>query len=468
MKIIKRNFSSFFPVIFFILVVVLLTPGLLNNTWGTVGKKWFSDWRAVKDANFVGRLVQSQHHGIFSYAGLLGWGDESSFKDNWELTSHQYEVFLTSKDFVTEDFKTYNSVIDFQGFVFGLLERLMNFFPKARLFIFQGLTALSTAVALGLIVLWIYREIGLMAAVFTAGFMMLSEWLTLFGGSIYWSLWAFYIPLIAIAYYISSNQAEDEIRSKLFLIVYLSVLIKFLFNGFEYVTTVLIMVFSPLIYYALVNSWKLKTVLKTFSNVIFAEFLATLTALSILAIQNMIVLNGMGNAVNYILYSLEKRSIGIPDAFTSDPSLAASLRADTLIVVKEYILGRAINLNLSFLPPYFPDLKLKNLEISYLSIFIVFVLVTILFYSVAKVIEHKELKTSSFIVTTWLSAVAPLSWLIIFKAHAYLHLHLDFIIWQMPFAFLGFGMCGAILQFFLTRLLSIFHLKKEDIINKSI
>ena len=49
----------------------------------------------------------------------------------------------------------------------------------------------------------------------------------------------------------------------------------------------------------------------------------------------------------------------------------------------------------------------------------------------------------ALIWTTWFSILAPLSWYVIFKAHSYIHTHMSFLLWQMPFMFFGFAVFGA-------------------------
>jgi len=44
---------------------------------------------------------------------------------------------------------------------------------------------------------------------------------------------------------------------------------------------------------------------------------------------------------------------------------------------------------------------------------------------------------------TWVSILAPLSWFIIFKGHAYAHTHMDHIVWYMPFMLLGAALTGS-------------------------
>ena len=49
---------------------------------------------------------------------------------------------------------------------------------------------------------------------------------------------------------------------------------------------------------------------------------------------------------------------------------------------------------------------------------------------------------NALIITFWVSIIAPLSWFILFKSHSYIHTHMNFIVWYMPFALLGYVLLG--------------------------
>ena len=49
----------------------------------------------------------------------------------------------------------------------------------------------------------------------------------------------------------------------------------------------------------------------------------------------------------------------------------------------------------------------------------------------------------ALIWTAWFSILAPLSWYVIFKAHSFIHTHMSFLLWQMPFTFFGFAVFSA-------------------------
>lgn len=55
-------------------------------------------------------------------------------------------------------------------------------------------------------------------------------------------------------------------------------------------------------------------------------------------------------------------------------------------------------------------------------------------------------KYRAMIFTTLISLVGPISWLIIFPAHASSHDFIDFIIWYLPYTLLGFIIVGISLK----------------------
>lgn len=57
-----------------------------------------------------------------------------------------------------------------------------------------------------------------------------------------------------------------------------------------------------------------------------------------------------------------------------------------------------------------------------------------------------ESKYLALLATTFLSAICPLSWYVIFKEHSFWHPQIDFIIWYMPFLLLGFGLIGVAIK----------------------
>ena len=52
----------------------------------------------------------------------------------------------------------------------------------------------------------------------------------------------------------------------------------------------------------------------------------------------------------------------------------------------------------------------------------------------------------AILIATLIASVAPLSWLIIFKPHSYLHMHIVIFTWYLPFLVLGGGLVGLFIS----------------------
>jgi hypothetical protein len=424
----------------FIISVTVLTLGFYQNEWRAAGKKWFYDWKDYQQFMLVGRLVETRQNGVLSHSGFIGIGDGDNWLDaNADLVQHQMDVYLNSGAF--EKFSAYDTEPAFYSIIFGLIDELTDFSPGLNLKIFRAISSFLTATALALFIVWVGIEFNLFAAGLTLLFSMVSEWLALAGGSMYWNLWVYYLPFLCVLFYLLRVSHSGKYSfGKLFLIVYVSVFVTGLFRGFLFITTTLIMLTVPLVYYALRDKWSWPIFAKRMFQIGISAMISTFSALMILILQITLEKNSFGAALAHIQDSLLKRSVGNPDQFGG--ILAESLRASTLDVLMTYLQGRAINLNSVF------SVRVSWFEITYLSIFAFFAISSILFflkgYLIGRSTKHNQ--SLALIFATWFSALAPLSWLIMFKAHSYIHTQMNFMLWQMPFALFGFAMCGFVLS----------------------
>ena len=104
------------------------------------------------------------------------------------------------------------------------------------------------------IIAWFYVEFGLFAGLTVLAFALISQWLTVFARNLWWSIWAFYLPMAMVMLYFRCMPKNSRVQYfKLGGIVFFSVLIKTIFNGYEYITTTLIMMTVPFIYYGVLN-----------------------------------------------------------------------------------------------------------------------------------------------------------------------------------------------------------------------
>ena len=148
-----------------------------------------------------------------------------------------------------------------------------------------------------------------------------------------------------------------------------------------------------------------------------------------------------------------KRTHG--DAASYPEVYANSLKTDVLTVIKKYLNGFIFDFSQK-------DINL-HLKIKYQTVIIIFAffsLFTLLFYFYFHKSKSFELSDSinkllALTLAVWFSFLAPLSWMVVFKGHAYIHTHMNFITWHMPFTVLGFGLIGSFVSFLVSLIFSL-------------
>ncbi|MYB01531.1 hypothetical protein F4X90_17930 [Candidatus Poribacteria bacterium] len=143
------------------------------------------------------------------------------------------------------------------------------------------------------------------------------------------------------------------------------------------------------------------------------------------------------DGVEHVIWSFGKRTYGEAEDFP--PVYAASLNAGTLSVVITYMNGVFFNLNnyLSISNDFVSNFLLK---IRYYYLIVLFIAMSALLWRGNAERRHHYI---ALIWATWFSMLAPLSWFVIFKAHSYIHTHMSFLLWQMPFMLFGFAVLGS-------------------------
>ena len=250
--------------------------------------------------------------------------------------------------------------------------------------------------------------------------------------------------MIAVLYYLK-RQREDTVLPYLRfgILVFIAISIKCFINGYEYMTTTLVMMIVPCVYYAILDKWKKQTILKFTLATCIGSGIAILLSLIILCFQIGAIRTGFVDGVAHVIYSIGKRTYGSAEDF--HPVYAASLDAGTIEVVLKYLNGVYFDLN-NYLAKEIPFVSNWIFRIRYSYLIVFFIGVTVLLLLQIKQTLRSEHRQHYFalICTTWFSILAPMSWYVIFKAHSFIHTHMSFLLWQMPFTLFGFAMCATV------------------------
>ena len=423
-----------------VLSIGLLFFGFFSNVWHVAEQQWFDTHQRDTESLIIGRMVKSRQDGIFSSGGLTGAGITTNIQQDWiseNQIDNQYAAYLNRGSF--DKFSPYMSQPGGQGIIFSLFDRSIPLSPQIKLWSFYILTALLSAIALTLIASWFYEEFGGWVAVCVVGSAVLSQWLTVFGKNLWWSLWAFYLPMLVVLYFLKRHRGAANRQFLTFgTLIFIAVSIKCFINGFEYITTTLLMMVTPCIYYAVLDKWSKHQCVKSVLAVGLGSGIAIFVSLIMLCVQIGAVKGGFMDGVAHVVYSFGKRTYG--DAGDFPEVYAASLDAGTIGVVITYMNGIFFDFNnyLSVTNSFVSDFLLK---IRYIYLIVLFIAMSALLFLRSN--SGRRQQDMALIWTTWFSILAPLSWYVIFKAHSYIHIHMSFLLWQMPFTFFGFAVFGA-------------------------
>ena len=426
------------------LSIGLLFFGFFSNLWHVAEQQWFDSHQRDTESLIVGRMVKSRQDGIFSAGGLTGAGITSNIQQDW-ITSNQidnqYAAYLNRGAF--DEFSPYMSQPGGQGIIFSLFDRLIPLSSQIKLGSFYVLTALLSAIALTAIIGWFYEEFGGWVAIFVIGSAVLSQWLTVFGKNLWWSLWAFYLPMIVVMYFLKRyRETLDRQLVRFGIVIFISVFIKCFINGFEYITTTLVMMMTPCIYYAILDKWSRRQCMKWTLGAGLGSGVAIFLSLIMLCFQIGAAKDGFMDGVAHVIWSFGKRTYG--EAQDYPAVFAASLEAGTIGVVITYMNGIFFDLN-NYLSNTNSFVSNSVLKVRYIYLIVLFMLMSALlfFRRNEKGIAERRQHYIALIWTTWFSILAPLSWYVIFKAHSFIHIHMSFLLWQMPFTFFGFAVFGS-------------------------
>ena len=272
----------------------------------------------------------------------------------------------------------------------------------------QLFTGTLTAMVIALFITFLAIEFGILPVFISSLFLIFTNiWLTIFAKHIWWITWSYYIPLLIVCYYVYKYNFNDK-KLIFYILFVISLLIKFSV-GYEYISTIMIAYTLPIFYFAISRGWTLKRFLKCFfitSALCILSFIITLT------IHIMV----LGSA-EHIVYSFFKRT--------------SNIYRDN----KEIIYNNGI---LAILDLY---LNKNGYSFPYINVVIVLILVIVLRFVFDKKqnlfgfeIEYK--KYLGLLLCTIISFFGAISYQIIFRQHSFVHTHLNYITFFMPFLFL--------------------------------
>ena len=310
----------------------------------------------------------------------------------------------------------YRSSLGGQQFVLKPISIFGYFFkdsPKKYIKIYelqQLFTGTLTAIAISLFITFLAVEFGILPIFISSIFLIFTNvWLTIFARNIYWIVWASYLPLLIICYYVYKYNFNDK-KLIFYILFVISLLIRFSV-GYDYISTVMIAYTLPVFYFAISRQWTLNKFIKSFlitSALCILSLMITLT-IHIIAL----------GSIEHIVSSFFRRT--------------SNMYFDSNTIIEDNGILAILDVYLNKNPYSFP----------YISVVIILILVILLrfvFDKKQKVfgfeIDYK--KYLGLLLCVIISFFGAISHHMIFRQHSFVHTPLNYITFFIPFLFLAY------------------------------
>ncbi|MFV0418555.1 MAG: hypothetical protein ACK5KT_07495 [Dysgonomonas sp.] len=451
LNLIKKKQSIFYIICFIILLLSFYT-----NVFRVIPENRYQEYETFVEALVVGKMAKAEKDGVFAASGFTGVNYNKSlipdsilagdFINSLPIRDHiitQFKFeqikYYTEKEKTPDDYCVYVSHSGGNALFWYVIHKILPFDNYTNYQILRLINCILLSLCFILLVGWVYRNFELVAALTTFIFIFLSSWLVLFGGNgLWWALWNFYVPFLTmLLLFEKRHKSSNKVSTKKILIcLFTAVLIKLFFSGLEFITTTLLTIFVPIIYYAILEKWKIIDFIKLSFKAGLVAGSALIIQFGVLIIQLRYLLESYDSAFLYLSNAFLRRSSFSTSLSGIDMSSDRFANSDSISflwnnVIKDYLRGNAFEWG-------FIDFGFNFWFAILIGIILCFSFIVYIYSR-----KKEDNKYTALISSMLLSIVCPLSWYVIFKEHAFWHPQIDFIIWYMPFLLLGFATIGV-------------------------
>jgi hypothetical protein len=354
-------------------------------------------------------------------------------------------------------FREYRSQFGLQLYVYNFIGKTINYDVR----ILQAFSSFLMSLIVSLFFIIINREFSLKHALAFCIPLIISPWVVVFAKNLYWVEAAWYLPTIVAFFFGRTAFTSFKSAALLGIMLFLGFLLKML-CGYEYITTIALSACVPIIYYA--TKYKINAI-KSFYILSLAGlsfFLAFCLALTIHANSLSTDLN---NGFREIYYTTTKRvAIGNPELAAKEACKGSdnpsecqkiyinSLKSNNLTVVGKYfimphflpwidrisitskmstsdrILLMKLKSDHSFQTLYY---IISRVDLFNIILFVIEKAGFIIFCIFAFIASFN--KKSSLSLGILVAFSAALSWYFLAKGHSYIHYHMNYVLWYLPF-----------------------------------
>jgi hypothetical protein len=278
------------------------------------------------------------------------------------------------------------------------------------------------------LIAWFFLEFGWLTALIVLVTMLGSMWITYYGRNLFYSLWTYFLPMVAILFLLRRESLGNGLKERnLYFAILGLIFFKGIISGYDFLLPPLGMLATALIYYAIKDSWTFGKTARRITLTAVVSIAGVMLSFLAVAAQVGSVTGHFSDGLLHLANTIGRRSVGE----TLDPTQSGIYElagAAGLWSVLDALLHKSAIM----------------VGVKYIHLIYFFLVITLLLGSMF--LLRKGTRTDfALLATTWVSILSPLSWIVLFKAHAAFHVHTTSIIWHMPFVIFGYALSGQLL-----------------------
>lgn len=393
------------------MAVVVVVLAVVLTVWRHNGSTYLTGfWDNGSQTLVFGRMLQMQQNQT-SPGGFMGvytqdWSDEQNrywYRDNTPVSP--------------QDFQAYTHQTGLQGWAFGVLNKVLSVFEdrgEAREIILYSINSMLFYAATLLVCLAVWRAWGPLSALAWLCAVVFAPWPQRGMKDLYWCLWTWLLPVLASLLLCRVTVRKGRTSGWCFGLVALAVLIRCM-CGFEFVSTFLILCEIPLCC-ALMQSLCVDRNLPA-----ARRWLGRTVGTGAAA------LGGMAAALGLWFWQEVQYFGTAAEAFASMTQAVTSRVSVSDNAVRAVTIPEVLHL-------YFVENKEPLLQFGPVTITLLPLLAAVLAEGILCAVllaRRGQPAKLAPLATAWvLSLAAPVSWMVLSKAHAAIHTHLVPMLWH--------------------------------------
>lgn len=432
----SRNYILNRRTLFGVVCFLVLFLSFFGNFFGTgPSQGWFSNFQ--KDSSLITEKA-ANCKGKMQYGGPLTVQPGKDYTD-----------YMQRKDDCSQaDYKPYDSQYGLQARVIAFFaptnpDHLASYFKKVEIVL-----SLAMAFVFTIFIVTVMNLFGKKVSYIVLGFISISPWIVGYARNMYWVSFLMFLPFVfSFATYVWFRQ--KNLLWIFFMIIGILFFAKLL-DGYEHVTTMMISVLIPVIFYEIIvyNKKRLIDFLKPAIIIFISGCLSLGFAILVNTASLVTYYGSWSKAFSLVAARAEDRSAGLKKVESNVVGgFKATLPDMYQFVDRFYSLdgladGKANPikyaalslLNYTLLPAVsLPFIIREPIGTVLQSIGFIAVISYLLLRWLTKksIITKKSARGLQY--SYWLGLAAAFSWLVLMPGHAYPHAHLNAIIFYMPF-----------------------------------